>query len=162
MVDSFGKPGSGIMDGNLQWYGSFEQCKSVADYKNTSANVDFSGLYCLSMIQQRAKVGSIRISLKEKQHLSYQWQGFLDCGRWLLMCIWCVKLNISKLRITFILLDWSFLTALFWLILPWGSSLWLILPWGSSLWLILPWGSSLELLEGLSHCIMVRRDRVPP
>ena len=57
MVDSFGKPGSGILDGNLQWFGSFEQCKSAADYKNPSANVDFSGLYCLSMIQQGLKVG---------------------------------------------------------------------------------------------------------
>ena len=31
VVDSFGKPGSGIIDGNLQWYGSFELCKSAAD-----------------------------------------------------------------------------------------------------------------------------------
>ena len=66
MVDSFGKPGSGILDGNQQWFGSFEQCKSAADYKNTSTNVDFSGLYCLSNIRQGLKVGSIRISLKEK------------------------------------------------------------------------------------------------
>ena len=29
VVDSLGKPGSGILDGNVEWFGSFEQCKAV-------------------------------------------------------------------------------------------------------------------------------------
>ena len=47
MLDSVGKPGSGIMDGNFKWLGSFEQCKSAMNDLNDSLPITFSTQYCL-------------------------------------------------------------------------------------------------------------------
>ena len=43
-----GKPGSGILDGNFQWLGSFEQCKSATEVEGT--NVSFNTQYCLAPV----------------------------------------------------------------------------------------------------------------
>ena len=48
VVDSIGKPGPGMLDGNFQWYGSYEQCKSVSVWNGTTA---LSGKYCLPQVQ---------------------------------------------------------------------------------------------------------------
>ena len=48
VVDSMGKPGSGILDGNLQWLGSFEQCKAATD--GTGTDVSFNTQYCLAPV----------------------------------------------------------------------------------------------------------------
>ena len=43
VLDSMGKPGSGILQGNLRWWGVFDQCKAVEGQ-------EFSGQYCLPKI----------------------------------------------------------------------------------------------------------------
>ena len=48
VLDSVGKPGSGILDGNVEWFGSFEQCKAVSEVKGV--NVSFSTQYCLAPV----------------------------------------------------------------------------------------------------------------
>ena len=51
VVDSMGKPGSGILDGNVEWLGSFEQCKAATEVKR--ANISFNTQYCLApMVSQ--------------------------------------------------------------------------------------------------------------
>ncbi len=49
VLDATAKPESGILDGNFQWLGSFDECKSarhVTDVEDES----FSGQYCLQDI----------------------------------------------------------------------------------------------------------------
>lgn len=29
MIDSFGKPGAGVLDGNIKWLGSFDECLNI-------------------------------------------------------------------------------------------------------------------------------------
>ena len=46
-----GKPGSEILDGNVEWLGSFEQCKAATEAKGS--NVSFNTQYCLApMVSQ--------------------------------------------------------------------------------------------------------------
>ena len=37
--DSWGKPGSGILSGNLKWFGAFGQCIEIPDAKYCLVNV---------------------------------------------------------------------------------------------------------------------------
>ena len=43
-----GKPGSGILEGNFQWLGSFEQCKSATE--DLTIDVPFNAQYCLAPV----------------------------------------------------------------------------------------------------------------
>ncbi|GIY64976.1 o-acyltransferase like protein [Caerostris darwini] len=47
MFDSYGKPGSGIMSGNINWVGSYNECRNVTVpvLKNTTRG-GFKGQYC--------------------------------------------------------------------------------------------------------------------
>ena len=39
VLDSIGKPGSGILDGNYQWFGSYEQCNSITATEGTTDEI---------------------------------------------------------------------------------------------------------------------------
>ncbi|XP_071040695.1 nose resistant to fluoxetine protein 6-like [Parasteatoda tepidariorum] len=45
MLDSFGKPESGILEGNVKWLGDFDECKSVYAPRNRGRG-GFQGQYC--------------------------------------------------------------------------------------------------------------------
>ena len=48
MVDSVGKPGSGILGGNLRWLGSFDECVDVRAAINQTGKITYpwKGQYC--------------------------------------------------------------------------------------------------------------------
>lgn len=48
VIDSIGKPGSGILEGNLKWRGLFRQCLDVVAVNTTS---DWKGQYCSLVLQ---------------------------------------------------------------------------------------------------------------
>ena len=49
VLDSMGKPESGILQGNFQWLGVFDQCKAVKAQ-------EFSGQYCLPKIDVSSNI----------------------------------------------------------------------------------------------------------
>ncbi|GFU10745.1 nose resistant to fluoxetine protein 6 [Trichonephila clavipes] len=64
MLDSFGKPESGILQGNLKWLGNYDQCLKVyAPPDNKTEAGDFHGKYCLLHIP--SAVHQIMILLNE-------------------------------------------------------------------------------------------------
>ncbi len=72
MIDSAGKPPSGIMDGNFQWLGSYEQCKSVS-FENHFT--DFKGEYCRA-----------RVLLVRKRHFVFCFLFFVFCFLFFVFC----------------------------------------------------------------------------
>ncbi len=42
MIDSFGKPASGILEGGLLWLGEYNECVNI-----TVKEIDFQGKYCV-------------------------------------------------------------------------------------------------------------------
>ncbi|XP_067662821.1 nose resistant to fluoxetine protein 6-like [Haliotis asinina] len=48
MLDAFGKPGSGILKGELKWLGSFDECIGVITNRT---EVDFGATYCTALLQ---------------------------------------------------------------------------------------------------------------
>ncbi|XP_067661103.1 nose resistant to fluoxetine protein 6-like [Haliotis asinina] len=48
MLDAFGKPGSGILKGELKWLGSFDECIGVITNRT---EVDFGATYCRALLQ---------------------------------------------------------------------------------------------------------------
>ncbi|XP_046562223.1 LOW QUALITY PROTEIN: O-acyltransferase like protein-like [Haliotis rubra] len=47
MLDAFGKPGSGILKGELKWLGSFDECMGVITNRT---EVDFGATYCRALL----------------------------------------------------------------------------------------------------------------
>ncbi|GBM82280.1 hypothetical protein AVEN_44367-1 [Araneus ventricosus] len=51
MLDSYGKPGSGILLGNINWLGEYDECVSIHAPSKENTNVgDFRGKYCTLQI----------------------------------------------------------------------------------------------------------------
>ena len=50
VLDSIGKPESGILTGNYQWFGSFEQCNSITATERTTDEIEFSGQYYVTLL----------------------------------------------------------------------------------------------------------------
>ena len=53
VLDAFGKPGSGLMDYQVKWYGSYDECiavKALDQYNTSEGKVTtqehFAGKYC--------------------------------------------------------------------------------------------------------------------
>lgn len=44
MLDAFGKPENGLLEGNLYWPGEFDECRAVTS--NGNGNLSFTGQYC--------------------------------------------------------------------------------------------------------------------
>ncbi|XP_055947793.1 nose resistant to fluoxetine protein 6-like [Argiope bruennichi] len=62
MVDSFGKPESGILLGNFKWLGEYDEClKIYAPPKGKTGLGDFHGKYCT--VQIPLKLGSMALPL---------------------------------------------------------------------------------------------------
>ena len=54
VIDSWGKPPSSVLEGNLNWLGSYDQCRSIVSPNNPNSTFDsFEGQYCLVNIAQR-------------------------------------------------------------------------------------------------------------
>ncbi|XP_064650020.1 nose resistant to fluoxetine protein 6-like [Lineus longissimus] len=46
MLDAAGKPASGLMEGNLYWFGSYDECWTIHASSINDSSVDFDGRYC--------------------------------------------------------------------------------------------------------------------
>ena len=61
VLDSMGKPESGILYGNVQWLGTFDQCKRVVAMYTGSSQIAFRGKYCTSqhLVNQNISVSTL-------------------------------------------------------------------------------------------------------
>ncbi|GFR32796.1 nose resistant to fluoxetine protein 6 [Trichonephila clavata] len=60
MLDSYGKPESGILNGNLKWFGEYEECINVfVPHKTYSNKGGFHGKYCILEIPVKLKNESL-------------------------------------------------------------------------------------------------------
>ena len=48
VLDAFGKPGSGVLEGDLKWLGSYDECFAVQARVNVSGSMmsPYEGKYC--------------------------------------------------------------------------------------------------------------------
>ena len=55
MIDAMGKPSSGLMNYQLNWLGSFDECRAIQATVNVSGKrvSPFSGRYCTASIGQQ-------------------------------------------------------------------------------------------------------------
>ncbi|KAG8198743.1 hypothetical protein JTE90_023508 [Oedothorax gibbosus] len=64
MIDSYGKPESGILLGNFKWLGEFNECLSVyAPAKGNTSTGNFHGQYCSLTVTMDLKNMSLPLSL---------------------------------------------------------------------------------------------------
>jgi len=63
MIDSIGKPESGVLQGNLKWLGAYDQCRSVkATEMNTTTNMTeslFDGKYCTNFVDMSLPIPGV-------------------------------------------------------------------------------------------------------
>ncbi|XP_055947829.1 nose resistant to fluoxetine protein 6-like [Argiope bruennichi] len=63
MLDSYGKPESGILAGNIKWLGAYDECVGIQSVSQKNASVgNFRGKYCTLQIPLRLENVSIPIS----------------------------------------------------------------------------------------------------
>ncbi|GBN40924.1 Nose resistant to fluoxetine protein 6 [Araneus ventricosus] len=64
MLDSFGKPESGILKGNVRWLGEFDECLEIyAPPKESSGVGDFRGKYCTLQMTVQARKMNLTLSM---------------------------------------------------------------------------------------------------
>ncbi len=50
MLDAVGKPGVGLLNGNINWVGGYKECKQTIGPVNAEGKPLFTGKYCRSSL----------------------------------------------------------------------------------------------------------------
>jgi len=70
VIDAWGKPGSGILTGNLAWLGDFDECQNIVSYYNSSYTSgssfslmpeSFEGQYCSIQVKHLGQFNILKL-----------------------------------------------------------------------------------------------------